>query len=54
MIYNESSMYNDERMGRFRYNGPQMGLKPEARADRCAECGQCLEACPQKIPSPIG
>ena len=51
-IYNESTMYNDRRMGNFRYCGDQMGLKPEKRADRCIECGQCVEACPQKIPVP--
>jgi predicted aldo/keto reductase-like oxidoreductase len=51
-IYNEAAMYEDFRMGRFRYNSGPRGLKPEQRADRCIECGQCLEACPQKIPIP--
>jgi uncharacterized protein len=48
-IYNESVMYNDSRMGKMKYSSEQMGLKPEKRADRCVECGQCAEACPQKI-----
>jgi predicted aldo/keto reductase-like oxidoreductase len=38
-------------MGRFRYNGP-FGLKPEQKADKCIECGKCVEACPQKIAIP--
>ena len=51
-IYNEAVSYDDVPMGRFRYQGGPRGLKPEQRADRCIECGQCLEACPQKIPVP--
>jgi hypothetical protein len=51
-IYNEAATYDEFRMGRLRYNGERRGLKPEQRADRCLECGQCLEACPQKIPIP--
>jgi predicted aldo/keto reductase-like oxidoreductase len=50
-VYNEAAMYNSRRMGWFRYSGP-MGLKEEERADRCTECGDCLEACPQKIEIP--
>ena len=50
-IYNEAMIYNDPRMGRFRYRGPG-GIKEERRADQCIECGECLEACPQKIPIP--
>jgi predicted aldo/keto reductase-like oxidoreductase len=47
-IYNESTMYSDPAMGRFRYQGP-MGPKPEEKADQCAECGECEEKCPQKV-----
>ena len=50
-IYNESAMYDDARTGRFRYRGPG-GLNEEERADRCTECGECLEACPQEIDIP--
>ncbi len=51
-IYNEAAMYEDFQMGRFRYNGGPRGLKPEQKADQCLECGECLDACPQKIPIP--
>ena len=47
-IYNECIMYDDPRTGRFRYRGSGE-LKEEARADRCTECGECMDACPQEI-----
>ncbi len=50
-IYNEAVMYDDPRIGRFRYRGPT-GLSAEERADQCTECGDCMEACPQEIPIP--
>ena len=50
-IYNEAIMYDDPRIGRFRYRGPT-GLTAEQRADQCTECGDCMEACPQEIPVP--
>jgi predicted aldo/keto reductase-like oxidoreductase len=51
-IYNEAAMYEDFRGGKFRYNGGPRPFKPEQKADNCQECGQCLEACPQKIEIP--
>jgi predicted aldo/keto reductase-like oxidoreductase len=50
-IYNDAVMYDDFRSGRFMYNGP-FGIAQDQRADRCAECGECLEKCPQKIEIP--
>jgi len=48
-LYNESMMYGDVNIGRFRYASP-MGIPELQRADRCMECGECLDACPQHIP----
>jgi len=42
-------MYDDLRAARFYYNSP-ISMKPDQRADRCIECGECEEVCPQKIP----
>jgi uncharacterized protein len=50
-IYNEMTIYDAPQMGGFRYKGP-FGLKPEQRADKCIECGKCVEICPQKINIP--
>lgn len=50
-IYNEAMMYDNLRTGRFRYHGAN-GLKEEQHADQCTECGECLDACPQKIAIP--
>ena len=47
-LYNDAVMYNDMNMGKFRYGMVDM-LKEESRGDKCVECGQCLEACPQNI-----
>ncbi len=53
-IYNEAHMWNDIRsgMGRYAGQGPQGGLTESQRADKCLECGECLEACPQSIEIP--
>jgi predicted aldo/keto reductase-like oxidoreductase len=54
-IFNEARMWDDIRMGKMRYSGQGPGdgqLKPEQRADKCQECGECLEACPQSIEIP--
>jgi predicted aldo/keto reductase-like oxidoreductase len=46
-------VYGGIRQIRSRYQGQGPGgLKKEQRADQCIECGECLEACPQKIPIP--
>jgi predicted aldo/keto reductase-like oxidoreductase len=50
-IFNEATMYDDFGTGRFRYRGP-MGLKEEQRADKCTECMDCVEVCPQMIDVP--
>lgn len=50
-IYNDVKIYDDLKRGHFRYRGPA-GLEEDQRADRCNECGECLEVCPQKIPIP--
>jgi len=50
-LYNEAVIYDDARMARFSYRGPN-GLKEEQRADQCIDCGECLELCPQEIPIP--
>jgi predicted aldo/keto reductase-like oxidoreductase len=48
-LYNDAIMYDDIPVGRFFYAG-KFGLKEEERADRCLDCGDCVEACPQRIP----
>ncbi len=48
-IFNDATMYGDPEMGKLRYQG-RLGLKAEECADRCIECGECLDVCPQGIP----
>jgi uncharacterized protein len=50
-LYNDATMYDDFRGGKFMYNGP-FGIAQDQRADQCVECGECLEKCPQKIEIP--
>jgi predicted aldo/keto reductase-like oxidoreductase len=50
-LYNDAVMYDDMRGGRFFYSG-SFGMPPDQRADKCTECGECLEKCPQKIDIP--
>ena len=50
-IYNEVQFYENPQVGRNRYQG-RGGLKEEERADRCLDCGACIEVCPQNIAVP--
>jgi predicted aldo/keto reductase-like oxidoreductase len=50
-LYNDAVMYDDPVMGRMQYSG-RMALKVDQRADKCTECKQCVEKCPQKINVP--
>jgi len=47
-IFTEAMVYGDFRGARGGYRG----LKEEERGDRCIECHECLEACPQQIDIP--
>ncbi len=49
-FYNDAVIYDDFTTAHRMYNGPF--FKPESRADRCEECGECLEKCPQHIEIP--
>jgi predicted aldo/keto reductase-like oxidoreductase len=49
-LYDDSVMYDDPQGGKFRYNGPM--FNKDAKADKCTECGQCLEKCPMHIQIP--
>jgi predicted aldo/keto reductase-like oxidoreductase len=46
-LYNDAVIYDDFDRSRWMYNSPM--FKPETRADKCEECGECLEKCPQHI-----
>lgn len=45
-IYNNAIMFNAPAHGRFWYAN---GVKQEARADQCLQCGECESVCPQHI-----
>jgi uncharacterized protein len=48
-FYNNGIMYDNLAQARFYYNFP-VSMNPDQRADKCIDCGECEEACPQKIP----
>ena len=48
-FYNNGIMHDDIQKARFYYRFPT-ALKESQRADQCIDCGECEEACPQKIP----
>ncbi len=50
-LYNDAIMYDDIMSGKFMYNGP-FGIPQDQKADKCIECNECLEKCPQKINIP--
>jgi uncharacterized protein len=50
-LYNDGVIYNDPKPAQMFYSG-RFGIKPEQQADKCIECGKCLEKCPQKIAIP--
>jgi predicted aldo/keto reductase-like oxidoreductase len=43
-------MYDDMKTARFFYHQAFASIPENQRADQCIECGECEEACPQKIP----
>ena len=48
-FYNNGIMHEDMKRASFYYNFP-IAMNPNQRADKCIDCGECEEACPQKIP----
>jgi uncharacterized protein len=45
-LYNEGKKYNDPGSPRYFYNN---WFKAEEKADKCTQCKECEEKCPQKI-----
>ena len=50
-MYNEGVIYNFPQNSRGIYNGGTW-FKKEQQADKCEECNECLEKCPQKLEIP--
>ena len=48
-IYNDRFIYGDQRWTHLMYT---IGTNADERADQCAACGECEEACPQSIAIP--
>ena len=54
-IFNQATIYDDFSRAKFRYMGfgpGPGGLKENQRADKCQECVECVEKCPQEIDIP--
>lgn len=47
-LYNDAMIYEDPREARWVYGR----FKEEERADQCTACGECTDACPQRIDIP--
>ncbi len=50
-MYNDSCMYEDPNHGIIWYNSPY-GFNQDQKADKCINCGICMEKCPQHINIP--
>jgi hypothetical protein len=50
-FYKSAFMYDDAAHQRSMYIDPMM-FNPASRGDKCTECGECVERCPQKLPVP--
>jgi uncharacterized protein len=50
-FYKAAIIYDEAARQRMMYDDPMM-FNPVTRADKCNECGECLEKCPQKLPIP--
>lgn len=48
-LYNDATLYDDEMRAKVLY---MMRIAEEERADKCEECGDCLDPCPQQIEIP--
>ena len=48
-FYNEGKMYDNFSIARVRHS---ILVKEEERANKCVECGECLDKCPQQIAIP--
>jgi hypothetical protein len=44
-LYNSGYMYRDHKRPRFIYRT----MPPDQQADKCIQCGECEDACPQNI-----
>lgn len=51
-LYNDGKIYDNMQPAIFFYRMAFTCLKEEQRADRCQECRECVEKCPQKIDIP--
>jgi uncharacterized protein len=53
-IYNEAVMWDDMKAGHNSYlgMGPPGGMTEAQRADKCLDCGECIEKCPQGVEVP--